>query len=367
MDELGGGTDPVAGAAISQAILEKILSNPSNKIVATTHSPELKYLAMTDDTKIQSACVGLDIQSDATDYRKPTYHLMYGKIGESFALGAASRCRPPLPVDVIKRAFQLMENNDDSGETLRNHLQALDRELAITKEARQEAEVIRRDVLDAKEALLAKLQSSDIYLSRIESRLQSIFQTLSHDDSRGDLILVGDSLSELSLMRRQIKSEEELLAEQGLRRVPMSYSFRNNESVVIIAEGDFKGCNGVVKVADDDSMKTGDKDYNSRVTVVPVLDLFSLDEEEDLSFEYKRSDIAIWLETDSLTGDLLKQDSTSSSKSSRSNSKKVMSILSVLNSKDKINKSRNQNDKTNTFKSSRQRKASRRANKRQSG
>ena len=364
MDELGGGTDPVAGAAISQAILEKILSNPSNKIVATTHSPELKYLAMTDDKKIQSACVGLDIQSDATDCRKPTYHLIYGNIGESFALGAASRCRPPLPVDVIKRAFQLMENTDDSGETLRNHLQALDRELAITKDARQEAE---RDVLDAKKALLAKLQSSDIYLSRIESRLQSIFQTLSHDDSRGELILVGDSLNELSLMRRQIKSEEELLAEQGLRRVPMSYSFRNNESVVIIAEGDFKGCNAVVKVADGDSTKAGDEDYNSRVTVVPVLDLFSLDEEEELSFECKRSDIAIWLETDSLTGDLLKQDSTSLSKSSRSNSKKVMSILSVLNSKDKINKSRNQNDKTNTFKSSRQRKASRRANKRRSG
>ena len=102
LDELGGGTDPVAGAAISQAILEKILSNPSNNVVATTHSPELKYLSMTNNDLFQSACVGLDVQTNSTDYRKPTYHLLYGKIGESFALGAASRCRPPLPVDVIE-------------------------------------------------------------------------------------------------------------------------------------------------------------------------------------------------------------------------------------------------------------------------
>ncbi|EJK61256.1 hypothetical protein THAOC_18295, partial [Thalassiosira oceanica] len=50
LDELGGDTDPVAGSALSQAILERLICKPSScKVVATTHSPQLKALAVNND------------------------------------------------------------------------------------------------------------------------------------------------------------------------------------------------------------------------------------------------------------------------------------------------------------------------------
>jgi dsDNA-specific endonuclease/ATPase MutS2 len=48
LDEFGGRTDPIAGGAISQAILEKLLESPEVRVVATTHCPFLKTLSFED-------------------------------------------------------------------------------------------------------------------------------------------------------------------------------------------------------------------------------------------------------------------------------------------------------------------------------
>lgn len=363
MDELGGGTDPIAGASLAQAILERILSNSSFKIVATTHSPELKSLSLTND-KFQSACVTLESrpneglsQTDSTNYsRKPTYQLRYGATGESYTLSAASRCHPTLPLDVIERAAQLMSKGNDNGDALRSHLEALDREIIATNSAKVEAESIRNELRLEKEDTLVKLETSNIYLSRLESRLESIYQTLSEDATKSVYELVGDSLEELKLVRRKVKSEQEALAEKGLRRVPDSYSFYDGETVVIIAEGEFQGYNAVVKVEDETS-ESHPYSYETTVVVVPTLDLFSLDEEGEPPLELKRSDIAIW---DYGFGEY---DDYSVQKPKRS-SERVMSLLSSLNVDKKATKSTFDSDKSNdAFKSSRQRKASRKGKK----
>ncbi|KAL7512051.1 hypothetical protein ACHAXN_009499 [Cyclotella atomus] len=359
LDELGGGTDPVAGAALAQAILETVLSNLNFKVVATTHSSELKSLALTNE-KFKSACVTLDALSSGSDHstkynRKPTYQLRYGATGESFALGAASRCRPPLPIDVIERAAQLM-SKDDSGDALLNHLEALDREVLAANIARQESEKIQSELSSMKHDTLAKLQSSDMYLSRLENRLEAIFQTLSNDDTKNAYELVGDSLDELKLLRKKVKTEEELLAEKGLRRVPENYSFYNGETVVILAEGEFKGYNGVVKM--DESESTEQHAHDFTVTVIPTLDLFSLDEEEEPPLQLKRRDVAIWDYPDTFGYDYPTQTSKSNSSST-----KVISLLSTLNVDRKTTKS-NESDKRNeAFTSARQRKASRKGKK----
>jgi hypothetical protein len=330
--------------------------------VATTHSQELKSLALTND-KFQSACVTLDSQpssslgqttADATQYnRRPTCQLIYGPIGESYALGAASRCHPPLPIDVIERAAQLMAK-DDSGNTLRSHLDALDREITATNTARQEAEAMRRELILEKEDTLAKLQSASMYLSRMESRVQSIFETLSKDESRSAFELVGNSLDELNVVRKKVKTEEELLAEKGLRRVPDNYSFYDGETVVIVADGEFKGYNAVVKLQDIESSNA----YDSTITVIPTLDLFSLDEEGE-SLELRRTDIAIWDYPDQFGEPSVKAPSNTSRSSS---SKKVMSLLSSLNVGNKAT-SNNDDTSNDSFSSSRQRKASRKGKK----
>jgi dsDNA-specific endonuclease/ATPase MutS2 len=352
LDELGGGTDPVAGAYLAQAILETLLSNPNFKIVATTHSPELKALSLTDG-RFHSACVTLDalsISADTNYSRKPTYQLIYGTTGESYALGAASRCCPRLPIDVIQRAAQLMSKKDDSGDVLRNHLEALDREVFAANNARQESERIQRELILIKHDTLIKLQSSAMYLSRLESRLEAIFQTLSNDDTKNAYDLVGGSLDELKLVRKKLKTEEEMLAEKGLRRVPENYRFYNGETVVIIAEGAFNGYNGVVKVVEEPEISLQSQ---RTVTVVPTLDLFSINEEEEPPLQLKRSDVAIWDYPDTFGYEYTSKPSKSSSSSA-----KVMSLLSTLNVDNKTAKS-NENDKSSeAFTSSRQRKAS---------
>ena len=298
--------------------------------------------------------------NDISKYsRKPTYELSYGITGESYALGAASRCQPPLPIGVIDRAAQLMTKDGATGDiTLSNHIDALDRELLATKDARNDAERIHRELCLAKDDTITKLQASDIYLSRLERRLESIYETLRKDD-KNVFELVGKSLDELKLVRKKVKSEEELLAEKGLRRVPDNYSFYDGETVVIISEGQFKGYNAVVKINEIEHSET-DPSY-SKVTVLPTLDLFSLEEEEPL-LELRRTDIAIWDYPDSFN----EPSGYVSPKYSRSNtSEKVISLLSTLNVDNKTTAKRNdQRDApSDSFKSSRQRKASKKGKK----
>ena len=204
--------------------------------------------------------------------------------------------------------------------------------------------------------MIVKLQSSDIYLSRLESRLESIFATLSKDESRSAFDLVGDSLDDLKLVRRKIKSEEEMLAEKGLRRVPHGYNFYDGETIVIIAEGEFSGYNAVVKLADSEIPG----EFDSTVTVIPTLDLFSLDSNNEEPIELKRTEIAIWDYPD-LFEDRY-GDKIPSSKRSES-SKKVISLLSTLDVANKSTYQLKRDGSNESFKSSRQRKASRKSKK----
>ena len=174
------------------------------------------------------------------------------------------------------------------GETLANHLLVLERERIATDSARQDAESIRKELRSQKDDTIAKLRSSETYISRLESRSVTIFDTLKKAENANTFQLVGESLDELRLIRTKIKSEQDLLAEKGLRRGPVDYSFFEGETVVIIAEGEFNGFNAIVKVDD----ASGAESLSSTVTVLPALDLFEPDERESL-IELRRSDVAI--------------------------------------------------------------------------
>lgn len=308
LDEIGSGTDPVAGSAIFQALLEHLIStSPGCKIVSTTHSPQLKALSI-NDSRFETASVLM------SGDKVPIYKLSYGTVGESFALEAARRARPPLPDGVIRRAAELMNGGDDNAvDSLKLYLSALEEQQRKAKELIKETEEQKQD-------MLSKLEVSNIQLSRLESRLESIFNTLKNDGSKDTFELVGDSLEELRLLRRKVKTESELLAEKGLRRVPDSYLFYDGETVVIIADGEWKGYDAVVKQTSADGQL---------VTVSPVLDLFSIDEDESLeTLTLSRRGIAIFDYPDSwgFSGD---NDSyATTNKQSKSNN--VLSVLSTL-------------------------------------
>jgi hypothetical protein len=349
LDELGGGTDPVAGSALAQSILEKLISVSSDdcSVVATTHSPQLKALSA-NDCRFESASVLMN------DARHPTFRLSYGTTGESFALEAARRARPSLPDDVIQRAAELMNGDDDgAANSLQRYLTALEQEQRNARELVKETEATYREVLEYKDDMVSKIQVSKMQLSRLESRLGDIFKSLKGIE--GDAYeLVGDSLGELRLMKRKLQTEEELLSEKGLRRVPESYSFYEGETVVIIADSEFKGYDAVVKEVDVENPLI--------VKVVPVLDLFSFNEDDAQEpLALRRRDVAIFdypkwgLSDDKFAGDR---------KKSRSN---LISVLSTLTTSEKKNTSATKvmEDKT-PFISARQRKASAAAEKKSS-
>ncbi len=84
IDELGAGTDPEEGAALAEAILER-LSARQALVVATTHYSRLKLLGF-EKPEVVNAHVAFDLAT-----LEPTYQLVVGQPGSSQALNIAQR------------------------------------------------------------------------------------------------------------------------------------------------------------------------------------------------------------------------------------------------------------------------------------
>ena len=124
-DELGGGTDPKEGVALSEAIIDRLIRNGS-KVIITTHHGALKLLAQ-DYPQIKNACMEFDQETLA-----PTYRFHIGYPGSSFAIPIASRLG--LSPEIIQKAQEVLGNEErDLGKLLEN----LESDLKKVRENRQ--------------------------------------------------------------------------------------------------------------------------------------------------------------------------------------------------------------------------------------
>ncbi|MFN4232019.1 endonuclease MutS2 [Thermus sp.] len=143
IDELGSGTDPEEGAALSQAILEALLEKGVKGLV-TTHLSPLKAFAQ-GRAGIQNASMRFDLEG-----LRPTYELVLGVPGRSYALAIARRLS--LPEAVLKRAESLLPQG--------GRLEALLEEL--------EAERLRLE--EERGQLLSQMAQVEALRKRLEER-----------------------------------------------------------------------------------------------------------------------------------------------------------------------------------------------------
>lgn len=328
IDELGSGTDPAAGGAIGQAILEKLLENESCRIVSTTHSPRLKALSFND---VRFSCATVLLARGDGDYKLPSYQLQYGLIGDSYALGAASRADPPLPDDVIARAASLLatssrDGDDMTGAMLQALTNSLERQVDEAMQARRQAEEAKYDSTACRDAMLTMARAYDNRYTDMEKRLESIVRRLK-DDEVDSVEVIGDTLATLRVAKKKVKSEIDLLREQGLKPVSSGYQFVPGETVIVTTKGNFEGTSATVVewYGSDSVLVMPESKWND-----PLFDPESAgvtDRVEPVIF--KRHELAVW-DYDSVWK-VNAVDPIATNTSVRESKQKLASLLSSLN------------------------------------
>ena len=151
LDELGAGTDPVEGAALAVAILER-LRGQGARIGATTHYAELKAYAI-HTPGVENASCEFDVAS-----LRPTYRLLIGVPGRSNAFAITERLG--MEADLVENARRLVSGDDQRLEEVVSRLDArrqeLEQEITAAESARQRAERAARQSEEKLESIQAR-------------------------------------------------------------------------------------------------------------------------------------------------------------------------------------------------------------------
>lgn len=207
MDELGSGTDPAQGVAIAQALLEELVEAGS-RVAITTHYMELKQLAAADD---RFAVAGMQFVNG-----RPTYKLLPGTVGESFALSVAERLG--LPQKVIDRATELLDSETrQMGDLLRE----LEDQKAVVEAQMEEMVEKKKEIVALQQELQsqqAQLEQKQLSARRDEAKkfalkleekervLEDILDKLKSDPSRK---VIARSWDEIKFVKRDAINDAE--------------------------------------------------------------------------------------------------------------------------------------------------------------
>ena len=150
-DELGGGTDPIEGAALAIAILSH-LHGKQVRVATTTHYSELKTFALSTPG-IENGCCEFDLESLA-----PTYRLLIGIPGKSNAFAISKKLG--LPDYIIEDAKGQIDSTSMDMERLLSDLEdsriTIEKEQAQIEQYRAEIEELRKKTAETQDDIKEK-------------------------------------------------------------------------------------------------------------------------------------------------------------------------------------------------------------------
>ena len=157
LDEGFVGTDPTIGSAMAQATLETLAERGTTTVI-TTHFSSLKTLA--DKQPLTFANASMEFEPERL---KPTFHLLNGVPGQSFAVELARRLN--YPEELLQRAVRYrgereieLENMLAELQKARHELRAsVEKNLKLTAELENEVNALssqRKALTGAQEALM---------------------------------------------------------------------------------------------------------------------------------------------------------------------------------------------------------------------
>ena len=220
LDELGSGTDPQEGTAISMAVLDELIKRKSFVLV-TTHQGILKNYGYTNP-----CCINASVEFNQ-DTLSPSYHLLMGVPGESHALDIAQKSG--LPSDICKAARTYIATEQADVSAL---IRGLNRKHVELNKVQKEAERLaaeaqeKTDRLKARELELRRMESNlkkgkqqelNDFLIHSRRQLENLVRTLKEGEiTREKTLSVKQYIAELTedTMRldRKMEAEEEKLA-----------------------------------------------------------------------------------------------------------------------------------------------------------
>ncbi|MCH5197499.1 MAG: endonuclease MutS2 [Oscillospiraceae bacterium] len=190
IDELGAGTDPVEGAALATAVLERLHINEA-KVAATTHYAELKTYAL-QTPRVENACCEFDVNT-----LRPTYRLLIGVPGRSNAFAISEKLG--MDKEIIERAKQFVSEESTRFE---NVVDSLERARLSMESEKERADGLRREYEEKLKQAQDKLKDADSLLKKEYEKAQSEALKISESARREANAL----LLEVEKLRKEMKT-----------------------------------------------------------------------------------------------------------------------------------------------------------------
>lgn len=226
LDELGAGTDPSEGSALSMAILD-FLRVRGGKILSTTHHDSLKAYAYLAD-RVMNARVEFDENT-----LQPTYEITIGLPGKSCAFTIARKLG--LENEVIKTAQKYLEKEKLDLENLISKMEKDRNMIALNL---QDSEKERKEIVELKRELETKTD-------RLEKEKKEI--VLNAYKEAGEIILSTEKRAKEIINSLKKEKNNKKFTDKQKELIELSKAIKNNidarealqKTAKSISEGDY--------------------------------------------------------------------------------------------------------------------------------